>query len=410
MAERATLAPGAQPSTPLLDERALKAVLGGTPAGVSVSVVRIVDFTHVNGAWGREGGDAVLSAVAERLSGLGEAQARLDGPDFVVVRQDSWAPSLLARLAEPVRVDGDTLRFSVSVGTVTRAAGERAGVTVDRARAAAAAAASDRAIWWGDRVIGDDERLAIDLRRALDHDEIAVLFQPQVDARTGELIGMEALSRWHHAQVGQVTTGHLFAVAGRTAFSAPLTNHIIDRALLACARWPPPLSEVPMGLNVSARDVARSGFAARLIARLQRAAISPSRMVVEITEDAAMDDPVAARRAIAELQGEGAKVVLDDFGTGQSSLAWLAELPVDGIKIDRRFSATAAGGGRAARVVETLVRLAEQLKLSVLAEGVETNEEATALAALGCVRQQGFLYAEPMPADSLPLWLAGRGG
>lgn len=401
---------GAEPATPLLDERALKALLGGTAAGVSVSVVRIVDFPQVNGAWGREGGDAVLSAVAGRLRGLGKAQARLNGPDFVVVRRDSWPPSLLARLAEPMIVDSGTLRFSVAVGTVTRTAGESAGVTVDRARAAAAAAASGRAIWWGDRAISDDERLAIDLRRALDHDEIAVLFQPQVDARTGALIGVEALSRWHHAQMGQVTTGHLFAVAGRTEFSAPLTNHIIDRALLAGSRWSPPLSEVPIGLNVSARDVARSGFVARLIARLQSASIAPSRVVVEITEDAAMDDPIAARRAIAELQGEGAKVVLDDFGTGQSSLAWLSELPVDGIKIDRRFSAAAAGGGRAARVVETLMRLAEQLGLSVLAEGVETREEAAALAALGCVRQQGFLYAEPMTAETLPLWLAERPG
>lgn len=393
---------------PLLDERAFKALVGCAPAGVAVSVIRIVDFSQVNGAWGREGGDAVLNAMAGRLHGLGAAQGRLDGADFAIVGLDRWPPSLLTRLAEPVIAGATTLRFAVSVGNVERTADESAGVTVDRARAASRTSAAGQAIWWGRRVVGDDERLAIDLRRALDHDEITVLFQPQVDARTGGLIGVEALSRWHHAQIGQVTTAHLFAVAGRTDFSAPLTNHIVQHALFAASRWSTALRDVPMSVNVSARDVAHHGFAARLVSRIVGAGLAPDRMVVEITENAAMDDPVGARRTIAELQDAGVKVVLDDFGTGQSSLAWLSELPIDGIKFDRRFSMKAASGGRAARVVESLVRLADQLGITVLAEGVETQDEADALAALGCVRQQGFLYAEPMSPRALAAWAEAR--
>ena len=409
MAMRSPPPSGTDRLTGLADERALKAAAADLGTGGSVSVLRIVDFDQVNAAWGRDAGDAVLRQLAARLNGRGALQARLGGAEFGVLGQDVWPPSLLARLAAPVTAGGDTLRFAVAVGTVTKAADERGGVTIDRARSAARSARSGGGVWWGKRSVSDDERLATDLRLALGQEEIALVFQPQVDVAAGNaLIAVEALARWDHAQLGRVTTSRLFATASRTDFSAPLTEHIIDRALQASASWPTALSSLPVGVNVSACDLARPGFVARLMAGMHRGGLDPARVTVEITEDAVMDDPAAVARATAELQGEGARVVLDDFGTGQSSLAWLSKLPVDGIKFDRSFTAAAGRGGRAAQVLVTLVELARRLEMSVLAEGVETQAEADALLALGCQRQQGFLHARPMPDADLIDWVAAR--
>lgn len=408
MATRTPSEPGTDRLTGLMDERTVKARVADLPPGSPVSVLRIVDFEQVNAAWGRDGGDAVLRALGERLRARGAVQSRLSGAEFALVGQASWPPSLLMRLTAPVSRGSDRLRFAVTVGTVTRIGGERGGVTVDRARAAAAAATAGHAVWWGERAASDDARLAIDLRRALDREEIALVFQPQVDSDTGEMVGVEALARWDHAQLGRVTTERLFGAATGTEFSAPLTDHIVDRTLAACAAWPDALSAVPVGVNVSARDLARPGFVARLLAKAHDRRLDPARLTVEITEDAAMDDPQAVARAIAELQGEGARLVLDDFGTGQSSLAWLSRLPVDGMKFDRRFTAAAGTGGRAADVLATLVELTKRLGIGVVAEGVETRDEAQALRALGCTCQQGFLYAEPMPSAELVEWAAAR--
>ena len=408
MTNRTRAPAGLDRLTGLMDERELKARVAETAAGSPLSVLRIVDFEQVNAAWGRDGGDAVLRALADRLTGRGTVQARLSGAEFGLLGQGVWSPWLLARLAAPVVFNGDRLRFSVAVGTVIRIEGERGGTTVDRARAASAEAGAGRVVWWGERIVSDDARLAIDLRRALDREEIALVFQPQVDVASGALVGVEALARWDHATLGRITTARLFGAARDTDFSSPLTDHIVDRALSEAAQWSGALSAVPIGVNVSARDLAGSGFVARLVAKVHDCGMDPARLTVEITEDAAMDDPEGVARAIGELQGEGARLVLDDFGTGQSSLAWLARLPVDGMKFDRSFTAAAGAGGRATEVLGVLVALAARLDLGVVAEGVETPAEADSLLALGCARQQGFLHAEPMPGAKLATWAARR--
>ena len=408
MVSRSSSDPTRDRLTGLADERTLKVQVADAPAGAPVSVLRIIDFDQVNAAWGRGGGDAVLRAVADRLAGRAPVAARLSGAEFALIGQTAWPPSLLARLAAPVRADGHLLHFAVAVGTVNKLAGERGGVTVDRARAAAAAARAGGALWWGERAVSDDARLAVDLRRALDGDEITLVFQPQVDARTGAVIGLEALSRWDHEALGRIATERLFAAAARSDFSAPLTDHIIARSLEIAREWPAAVTALPLALNVNVRDLARPGFAARLISRAEIAGRARNALTIEITEDAAMDDPPAVLRAMSELHGAGARVVLDDFGTGQSSLAWLAELPADGLKFDRRFTAAAGRSDRAGGVLATIVRLADQLGLTALAEGVETAEEARALTALGCHRQQGFLYAEALSSDGLIMWLESR--
>ena len=401
---------------------ALKASLAERPDGIVLMVLRIVDFAALNAAWGRQGGNAVLRAVGQRLAAHPKLAlaARSGGTEFAATLPSASAERLLATIGgvlrqcgRPVDREGHDIRFAVSAGAVSPLPGERPGAMVDRARAAANAAPAGGVAWWGTSERTDDERLAIDLRRALDSGEIAVLFQPQIDRARGmgadAVFGVEALARWHHATLGPIDTARLFAVAGRSSFASHLTDHLLRQTLDMATRWSDAFAGLRLAVNVSARDLARPDFVRRLADRLFVAGVDPARMTVEITEDIAMDQPVETATAIAALRALGCRVVLDDFGTGQSSLAWLSRLSIDGIKFDRGFTAGLTTDPRTRSIMESLIALAGVLDLSVVAEGVETVEEARLLRQFGCQHHQGFLYARPMPAEQLAHWLTSGG-
>ncbi len=416
-------APGTDRLTGLPDEAALKARLADPDGAGALIVLRVVDFAALNAAWGRDGGNAVLRALAERLAATtcaATASARTGGFEFSAIVPAAPAEALvpcvagvLRQCAAPVPFEGHELRFSLAAGGVTPRPGERAGSTVDRGRAAAAAAPAGGVAWWGEREWEDDERLSIDLRRALESGEIEVLFQPQIDRARGTgreaVFGVEALARWHHATLGPVDTARLFAVAGRSSFAGHLTDHLLDRTLEMATRWPGEFADVRLAVNVSARDLARGDFVRRLADRLFVSGVDPRRITVEITEDLAMDQPAETTQSIVALNGLGCRVVLDDFGTGQSSLAWLTRLPIDGIKFDRGFTAALSNDPRTRGVMASLTALAHTLDLTVIAEGVETVEEARLLLQLGCQRHQGFLYARPMSSADLTGWMSSAG-
>lgn len=424
MMTRATAAEsGTDRLTGLPDEAALKARLGSDAPDSALIVLRVVDFAALNAAWGREGGNTVLRVLAERLAAKtcpATVSARTGGFEFSAVVPLAPADDLVAcvetvlrQCAAPVPFDGHELRFSVAAGGVTPLPGERAGSTVDRGRAAAAAAPAGGVAWWGEREWQDDERLAIDLRRALEAGEIEVLFQPQIDRTRGTgrdaMFGVEALARWHHATLGPVDTARLFAVAGQSNFAGHLTDHLLDRTLEMATRWSGECAELRLAVNVSARDLAQKNFVRRLADRLFLSGVEADRVTVEITEDLAMDQPTETTKSIVALNSLGCRVVLDDFGTGQSSLAWLTRLPIDGIKFDRGFTAALSNDPRARSVMASLTALAHTLDLSVIAEGVETTEEARLLLQLGCQRHQGFLYARPMGSAELAAWMTSAG-
>ena len=411
--------PGTDRLTGLPDEAALKARLAETGWHLSLIVVRVVDFAALNAAWGREGGNAVLRSLSDRLSTAefgAMDSARTGGFEFAAIiphvpceTGEATVAALLRDCAAPVDFEGHQLRFTLAAGAVTPLPGERPGATMDRARAAAAAAPAGGVAWWGEREWADDARLAIDLRRALDRNEIEMLFQPQLDRSRGSgpeaVFGVEALARWRHDSLGAVNTGRLFAVASRSDFAGHLTEHLLDRTLETAVRWSGEFANLRLGVNVSARDLARGDFVRRLGDRLFVSGVQPSRITVEITEDLAMDQPVESTRSIVALKELGCRVVLDDFGTGQSSLAWLARLPIDGIKFDRGFTASLNDDPRARTIMGALTALAFDLGCSVLAEGIETEAEAALLMQLGCTRHQGFLYAPPMASDDLIAWM-----
>ena len=243
-------------------------------------------------------------------------------------------------------------------------------------------------------------RLESDLRRAVEQGEIDVAYQPIVDMGTGRPVGVEALARWTHAERGPVSPRHFIAVAERNGVIDELGRHVLRTACAQAARWRaeiPGGEELTIAVNVSAKQIAGGEFFGEVREALRDTGLPPAALTVEVTESALMEESDAPGAVLATLRTLGTQVVLDDFGTGHSSLSYLRRFPIDGIKLDRSFVDGFSLPGASA-VVEAIIRLGASLGLSLTAEGVETREQADRLRALHCRLGQGYLLARPLPA------------
>ncbi|RST31220.1 EAL domain-containing protein [Sphingomonas ginkgonis] len=250
-------------------------------------------------------------------------------------------------------------------------------------------------------VRGPDAALA----RAIAADEITILFQPQIVPATGRIVAVEALARW----AGEPRPEQLFARAERAGLAERLSRHIQRKAIQTVAGWAGPMAELRLSLNLLPQDVARPGFERWLLAQLGEAELPPARLTMEITEGSLVDDRIAASARLAQLRAAGVRIAIDDFGTGYSSLAYLSSLPLDTIKIDRGLIRDIVGGSRDRIVVKAMIRLARELNLSVVVEGVESEAQLGLLAEWGCDLYQGFLGAVPLSEEELLFFIeAGR--
>ena len=259
---------------------------------------------------------------------------------------------------------------------------------------------------------GDDGglggRLEIDLRRALDQDEIEIVFQPQVAVATGEIVGVEALARWRHPVFGELGAVTLFNAAERSDYLVQLSDHVQKKAIAVAAAWPDALSRLRLAVNITAADIVRPGFAEQFIALVRNSGFSPARLTVEVTESGLIEDLGAAATLLAGLREGGLRVAIDDFGTGYSSLAYLKALPLDYLKIDKRLCEDITGSPRDRVVVRGVIDMARSLGIDVIAEGVETEEQLGLLAQEGCILYQGFLCSRPIGAAALAELVAHR--
>lgn len=243
--------------------------------------------------------------------------------------------------------------------------------------------------------------LDLDLDDALGADQIEIVWQPQVQIATGEMVGVEALARWAHPRLGQLDAPTLFAAAARTGRSAELNRRIVDQAFRALARWPAPLRKLRVAVNVTAADLAAPDFVSRFRGHLADLGIDHRRITVEVTESELIEELSIAAGRLAALRQAGLKVAVDDFGTGYSSLAYLKALPLDYLKIDRQLAQDIEGSPRDRVVVRGVIDMARALGLSVIAEGVETRRQLELLAAEGCTLYQGFLFSRPLTTEAL---------
>ncbi len=240
--------------------------------------------------------------------------------------------------------------------------------------------------------------LEADLLSALDRREIEVLFQPQFSCVTGAVVGAEALARWRHPTLGAIGARDLFAVAEKAALVAPLSRHVVARALEDAATWPDNLT---LSLNITPEELGDPRFAADFAALIGRSEIAPQRLMLEITEDLLLRNLAQAASALKALRGLGFRTALDDFGAGFCNFRYLRELPLDALKLDKAMVEGVPGDATALAVLRAIVALGRALGLAVYAEGIEDEIQRAAITAEGCDYWQGFLRAQPMPSESV---------
>lgn len=244
-----------------------------------------------------------------------------------------------------------------------------------------------------------------ELDRALERNEIEILFQPQFAAADDRLVGAEALARWHHPVRGPVGVGPLFAIAEHTGRVPELSGHLVSRAIAAAMKWPTPLQ---LSLNVTASDIASGRFAETILATVAEARFPPGQLTLEITEHVLVADLPGSAAQLAALAERGVAIALDDFGAGFCNFHYLKRLPLNDLKLDRSMIDGIDEDPRDLAVLRGIVKMARALGLEVIAEGVERQSQRDIIAREGCTRWQGFLGAHPMGAEEFAA-LAGAG-
>jgi diguanylate cyclase (GGDEF)-like protein len=393
------------------------------PTPLAVCVVGLERFSSVNEAFGYERGDESLQLIAARLRAKlrsNDTIARLSGGDFAIAFDEvgdagaayTAASALVAAIAEPIAIGG----IEVSIGAQAGVAlfpdnGNDAGTLLRRADAAfRAAREARRSVELYDEQRDHDAAgrllLATQLRHAIDRRELTVAYQPKCDLRTGEIRGVEALARWDHPDRGFVPPDEFVLLAEQTGLIHGLTAFVFERALVDRQRWAEAGLDLDLSINVSARDLEHDWLRNEVPGLLAATNCPAARLTLEITETQLMADATRAAAAIQPLHDLGARVAIDDYGTGYSSLAALRALPIDEIKIDKSFVLDMRADDNDAVVVRSTVQLGRALGLEVVAEGVETTVSWHLLREWGCDRAQGYLIARPIAPDKIPAIIA----
>lgn len=411
----------------LLDElERRRAEAPGSP--FALVLLDVDGLGEVNDLLGQDAGDALLTTVADRVRTSLRDQdlvGRVSSDELLVLVGDAAgdlegtavAERLLRQVREPVTLGGEPVRRTASAG-VTVARDDEASAEELLARATTALhEAKQRG---RGQIAVFDERARSDqaarfhtemqLRRALDERQLTLHYQPEVDLRTGRLLAVEALLRWHHPERGLLPASAFIETAERTGMVVELGHWVLDEALAQVRAWREQhaLPGLVVRINISPQQLHDRVLLTRL-AQALRAREEPSPLSLEITEHAVMADVETAAGLLTEARALGASVALDDFGVGSSSLAQLKRLPLDHLKIDRSFVAGLSHDAADHSVIASIAQLAKAFSLSVIAEGVERHDQRRRLLQLGCRRAQGFLLARPSaPADLAPI--LARGG
>ncbi|WP_250001849.1 EAL domain-containing protein [Actinoplanes sp. M2I2] len=385
-------------------------------------VIDLHGLAEINDARGRETGDAVLIEVGRRLRGLlgaDDLPARLGGDEFAVLTSDSavLAYALAARIAtavaEPLQLPGSIVELHTSIGLAELADGADSDEVLrhaDLARRRARQLGLDRVEWYDPDVEMKLDR-RMDLERevlgAADRGELDLVFQPVVDLRDDQPVGVEALLRWRHPHLGTILPNELLPIARAVGISAELDEWVLDAACKHLATWTGGDNGFWLSVNVSPRELLTARFPDRVASTLQRYAVAPERLVVEVAEAWIAEDVPAVVASLAGLRKLGVRAALDDFGAGQASLSHLRRLPVDMLKLHSSLTNTGpqATAGSGPAVIDVVVSLGRRLGLEIVAKGLETSEQCERAAKAGCLYGQGFVLGHPAPAERIEAYL-----
>ena len=398
------------------------------PTPTAVAFVDLDGFKHVNDSHGQSVGDDVLRVVADRLRSIparGDTVARYVGDQFALLfeRPESQgevvnvATRIIDELQKPIPIAGSEVYLSASVGVSFRYEMERLARDFLREADLAMRRAKERG---GGRVESYASTMAVhvehrfemeqQLRRALKNDELAVYYQPGINLETGELVGLEALVRWKHPTRGVVAADDFIPAAQETGLIVAVGQRLLEEVGAQISVWratgavPP----VPVGVNLSAPELLHDDFVRRVISVLDAHRVHPNDIIFEMTESIVMSDDEKTRSQIEALRRIGVRLAIDDFGLGYSSLSYLKRFPFSVLKIDRSFVSDLANSEADQAIVRYILGLARDLRMPVIAEGVEAKEHLDHLRSMGCQFAQGFYICEPVTALRLRQLLAKR--
>ena len=392
----------------------------------AVLFIDIDGFKVVNDCYGHATGDVLIKAVSNRLRACMRSDgtiARMGGDEFTVLVEDVADPSDAIRVAEriqssfaqPFLLEGHEVFKSISIGIAltspevpAEAVLQNADIAMYRAKSRGKACSE-----LFDRVMHEQvmSRLLLEakLRYALENEELALHYQPIVAVDTGAVQGFEALLRWQPSGLNSIPPSTFVPLAEQCGLIVPISVWVLKKACLEAASWQrrypadPPLY---VSINISSKHFSHAGFIGHVKDALEESAVDPRCITIEFTEGLAMNDVAATGQTMSQLRTLGVKLSIDDFGTGYSSLSYLRRFPVDTLKIDQSFVATMDAENYA--IVKTIIGLARNLDLEVVAEGVETTKQHRLLALAGCGSAQGHLFAEPMPAKSVGVFIESK--
>jgi diguanylate cyclase (GGDEF)-like protein len=394
---------------------------------VAVILMDLDRFKEVNDTLGHHNGDELLKEIGRRLRGLldDDVVARLGGDEFAVLlssvpdRESALrdARGIVRSLHTPFEVEDLEIDVSASAGVaVFPADGEDASTLLQRADVAMYVAKETRGEcepYAPEKDPYSPKRLALiaELRAAVERKDVFLVYQPQVDLRSGGLAGVEALARWEHPRRGLVPPNEFIPIAEHAGIIKHLTLLALETALFERQSiLVKEIGDVPVSVNLSARMLQDERFPDDVTGLLDRYNVPAGGLCLELTESSIMADPDRSRAMLQRLSEAGIRLSIDDFGTGYSSLSYLSRLPLDEIKIDRSFVMRMVQDGRDASIVESTIGLGHALGLTVVAEGIEDDETVRILARLGCDVAQGFYVGLPLPPARLREWLKDREG
>lgn len=406
------------PNRALVEDRLTQALALATrhDQRVALLLIDLDRFKTINDTHGHHAGDELIIAVAQRLSRIVRASdtvGRIGGDEFIVVMPDvdnigqvhSLAQRIIDELSEPFTLFGSDVWSGASIGLALAPKDgvdrlelmRKADIALYEAKSGGRGTYRqfERAM---DESVRTRQTIAADLRTALHtHQGLEVWYQPLMDIGGQQMVGIEALLRWHHPARGLIAPGEFIAIAEETGLIIPLGEWVLAEACITQQRFP----ELLVAVNVSPVQFRSTGFVERVMAIVSQNGGDPKRLELEITEGVLIEDEREARAIIVELRDAGFRIALDDFGTGYSSLNYLSNFPVDKIKIDRSFTQSLGVAENSVAIVESVVKLGHAMGLMVTAEGVETPGQMSALADAGCNQLQGYLFSQAVPADQL---------
>ncbi|MCU1368953.1 MAG: hypothetical protein JWO77_147 [Ilumatobacteraceae bacterium] len=391
----------------------------GTGSRTAVLFIDLDDFKAVNDRMGHHGGDTILQATGQLIDGILDDDctvARFGGDEFVVCCENigdleevhRTVERIRAALRTPFRTPSESFTVTTSIGVALSGPTSHADALVRDADAAMYAAKQqgpgrvevfDQTMT--ERSLERRARIA-ELQVALANGEITTFFQPEIELRTGQLIGFEALARWHHPERGSVSPAEFIPLAESSGLIDELGRRVLADACAALASWIERRPELALtvSVNVSTLQMAGSHLADDVRSVIAAAGVPPGRVCLEVTESALMD-PVVAADALRSLKSVGVLIAVDDFGTGYSSLSRLKRFPVDFLKIDRSFTAGLGREPEDELIVRAVADLAHSLGVQVIAEGIETEAQMQMLAAMNCEFGQGFLWSQAVASDDV---------